>query len=575
MQRKSLLPVLTLVALALLGAVCSVSLAAAPPNPQCVVTNLRAIHHHAHPSYATLKEAVEVATARDTLQVQGTCYGDTTITKDLTIIAQSNPAFGPATLDGMNTAANLGSVLTIDNAVNVAITGLIITGGETPLGGGIFNAGGLTLKDSTVTANTAQAEPRPGSLTLASSTITANTAEVEPSPSIEMERQESAGGGIYNDQGSLTLEDSTVTANRTLGVVEPQVGSLGGGGIYNEEGSLRLRNSTVSGNEAKSAGGGIKNSGGQVWITDSILSTNTAERAGFHGVGCSRGAGIDSAGGQVRLINSTVALNASVGGECGGGGIGNTEASTMIVNNTTVTENKSTGEGGGIYNEEGSLTLNNSSVSDNEAKGGQPNGRGGGIGNVGGASLTLNNSTVSGNSTGLSGGGVANLESSFTLNSTTVTENKSTDEGGGIYNWRGSVMHINDSTVSGNTTEAAPRSRPHGGGIYNEGSLALDDSTVSRNTAENGGGIFNEDLLELSGSSSVRRNQASKDGGGIYNLAGSVTFNDSASVTRNEASIPGSGGGIFNNKTGGATVVFEVGWTGMVSHNEPENIEEL
>jgi len=36
-----------------------------------------------------------------------------------------------------------------------------------------------------------------------------------------------------------------------------------------------------------------------------------------------------------------------------------------------------------------------------------------------------------------------------------------------------------------------------------------------------------------------------------------------------------SASGILDNKTGGATLVFEIAWTGTVSRNEPENIEEL
>ena len=54
-----------------------------------------------------------------------------------------------------------------------------------------------------------------------------------------------------------------------------------------------------------------------------------------------------------------------------------------------------------------------------------------------------------------------------------------------------------------------------------------------------------------------------------------VTFNGSSSLTRSEASTPGAGGGIFNNKTGGAAIVFGVGWSETGSDNEPENIEEV
>jgi hypothetical protein len=58
-------------------------------------------------------------------------------------------------------------------------------------------------------------------------------------------------------------------------------------------------------------------------------------------------------------------------------------------------------------------------------------------------------------------------------------------------------------------------------------------------------------------------------GGGIYNV-GEVILNDLASVTRNTASV--RDGGIFNDESLEAKLIFGTGWEGTVSGNEPDDI---
>jgi nitrous oxidase accessory protein NosD len=186
--------------------------------------------------YATFQAAVKAAASGDTLNVQGTCEGDTAIGKNLTIQGQ-----GPAaTLDGEQQS---GSVVSIRSAT-VSISGLTITGGNSP-----FEGGGIrTLGEPTVT--------------LTNSTVTAN-------------RAVSKGGGIYEERGTLTLTNSTVSGNT----------ALTGGGIYSaiiDPGlTLTLTNSTVSGNTARYEGGGIYLGVGTAHIEErSSVTGNTAGRRG-------------------------------------------------------------------------------------------------------------------------------------------------------------------------------------------------------------------------------------------------------------------------------------------------------
>ena len=152
-----------------------------------------------------------------------------------------------------------GSVFGIGSNTTIVISGLTITGGVGN-GGGILNAGTLTLDNCAISGNLA-GDPTNGGgtgagiwnyidakLTLNNSTISGNSAIGNLSYSA------SRGGGIAN-YGILTLNNSTVSGNSaTQGF---------GGGISNSlnTSTLTLNNSTVSDNSATGGGGGIDNRG--------------------------------------------------------------------------------------------------------------------------------------------------------------------------------------------------------------------------------------------------------------------------------------------------------------------------
>lgn len=210
---------------------------------------------------------------------------------------------------------------------------------------------------------------------------------------------------------------------------------------------------------------------------------------------------------------------------------------SVELNGLTVQNGRSPARGGGISNA-GTLTLTNSAVSDNTA----PFLSGGGIEQLG--TLTLNHSTVSGNTSGSSGGGIINFgASSITLlESSTVSGNTAVGDAGGISN-AGTLTLIN-STVSGNTAGIGKV----GGGIVNFATGAtttLESSTVSGNTASVGGGIANTGggATLTATNTTVSGNTSSSIGGGIYN-AGQMTLNNST-ISGNTAPTS-SGGGIYH-----------------------------
>jgi|GEM_PF-4245984 len=144
------------------------------------------------------------------------------------------------------------------------------------------------------------------------------------------------------------------------------------------------------------------------------------------------------------------------------------------VNGITVT-NGSAADGGGIKNL-GTASLTNDTITANTASGGG----GGGILNWFGATITLADDTISGNTAATStvGGGLFNAGGTATLTNDTISGNSSGDDGGGggIANYYGGTVTLLNDTLSGNTVGAFSGG---GGAIYNDsGSTVNTEGTI-------------------------------------------------------------------------------------------------
>jgi len=158
---------------------------------------------------------------------------------------------------------------------------------------------------------------------------------------------------------------------------------------------------------------------------------------------------------------------------------------TLTLNNSTVSGNSISGNGGGIYNG-GTLTLINSTVSGNTSYF-----SGGGIYNEATGTLTLNNSTVSGNLAD-TGGGISNDGGTLRLINNTISDNIARGPGGGILNGgAGAQMEMIFCTIYGNTSNES------GGGIWNGATnsasqLVMRNSLVAGNKASQGPDILGQ-----------------------------------------------------------------------------------
>ena len=270
-------------------------------------------------------------------------------------------------------------IFTVDSGADVKLVGLTITGGLASNGGGIDNAGTLTLINSTVSSNSVSA----GSLY--------------------------GGGGIYST-GTLTVTNSTFASNSAFGA---------GGGILSY-GLLTVTNSTFATNSAELGGGifsgaGIFGHRGTETVTNCTFVFNSAERTpeGAAGVG----GGIYNADGTLTVTSSTFAFNSADHG----GGIFNN--GTLTVTNSTFAFNSANYDGGGIANEgmpAATLTVTNSTIVFNSAN------YGGGIYNTYGT-LTVSGSTIIGNFASDDGGGIFNIGSLIDGGGNTITGNRPND----------------------------------------------------------------------------------------------------------------------------------------------------
>jgi hypothetical protein len=278
------------------------------------------------------------------------------------------------------------------------------------------------------------------------------------------------------------------------------------------------------------------------------------------------------AGQTVTLSDLTIADgtgSGSLNGRTVGGGLFN-EADTVILRRVSVSGNTvpSRGIGGGIYNDvHGSMVLNDSTVSDNRVSRDSFTGA---IENLG--TLTLNRTTVSGNSApGLGGtlvgtsienaggkltidhslitgntGGIASggSGSQIIVSASTITNNTGY-AGAGISNSVGKAT-ITDSTIANNSTQYV------GGGLYNQvGQMIVSGSTIAGNTALYGGGIEVASGSFRMINCTISGNTAQNEGGGLWAgyIHSGVLELTSVTITLNTSLNPssgyGGGGGVY------------------------------
>ena len=168
--------------------------------------------------------------------------------------------------DGLIIDADAASrVLTVnaDASRPVELIGLTVQNGYARNGAGVFNAGALTVRNSTFTKGIATWSGGAiynyfGSLDVVNSDMARNFAS-------------STGGGIFNSWGTARVVNSTLKGNSA---------EREGGAVYDYYGSLSISNSLLVGNTASLYGGGIYDDRGTFDIADCTIAGNGANHGG-------------------------------------------------------------------------------------------------------------------------------------------------------------------------------------------------------------------------------------------------------------------------------------------------------
>ncbi len=263
----------------------------------------------------------------------------------------------------------------------------------------------------------------------------------------------SSGSTSREGGGVLVRGMSNLTLNNTL--FSQNMASEGGAIALISDSKAVMNNSTVTGNSSTSFGGGAVNvQGSSITLNNSRLLNNWA----------------DTNGGGIAVYE--------VGSNSG----------SLIVNNSAVSENYAKSLGGAMYANRSRIEVFDSTVSNNST-----NGDGGGISGRANAGIYLTNSTVSGNSAGSTSddhGGALTLSfaSSAGLTNATVIGNSAGGYGGGFH-VVSSRVNTTNSLISGNmaATSAAEvySNGVSSGVIADNNNLFGNDSTSNTNAFAN------------------------------------------------------------------------------------------
>ena len=325
------------------------------------------------------------------------------------LITNSIKLYGPGATNLIISGNNLSRIFNFSAGVTSSISDLTIRDGRTADGitnylvsgnggdgGGIYNAGTLTVSRCVFTANKTG---NGGAGVLG----TNNFGGAGGSGG--------SGGALYN-QGTLILNDCIVSTNAT--------GSGGNGGPR----SLNVNQNGAAGPGGTGGAGGSICNLGTLILTGCLFSGNSAGLGGYGGTGGLGTGGAGGSGGGIWNQHGTITMTACTlsGNLCGGGNNGG-YAGPYSVNNSGGTGGVG-GSGGGVGNQRGNITITSCTFSGNSTGTG---------GNGGGAAVTVGWGGLGGN-----GAGIWNDEGTMKVIASTISSNLCLGGGRGVYGGNGS-----------------------------------------------------------------------------------------------------------------------------------------
>jgi len=433
-------------------------------------------------------------------------------------------------------------------------------GNSAGFGGGIYAGSGcdVHIKAGTIEYNSASVSANGGgggvSVNDPSHFFIGDENNAASCPQIKNNTSVCDGGGVYAINSGIIIFNGEITGNS----------SKHGGGVYvtNASGSytVTMHKGNIDNNESSGvflAGG---NGATSFIMNGGSISGNTIVKTGGHDYG---GAGICALDGHSVTINGgTINGNKNldedvISNEEGdtarnGGGIAMVQKSsgvgTLTITGGTISNNETTGNGGGIYSEDGGIV----SIKGTAAK----------------------RVTISGNKASTSGGGIylnankgtATAGSTVTIQYADINENKALDndgDGGGIYS-RSTNLSLSNCTFRGNQVLTT---KSNGGGI-DFGSagyrLDVDKCLFTSNDAFWGGAMYFSNAVTVAITNSEFYSNTARQGGGLMIYGGTITasgcYFGGNQTTTHGSYAPDAGGAI---SVSGATLTIgssNIGW---------------
>ncbi len=449
-------------------------------------------------THTTVSSALGAASAGDVISINRSTHTEANVNvkKDVTVIG--------GTVDTIWRAASApnsgtGRVMSVEAGHNVTVRNLTFMHGDTTEdGGGIFNAGALTLENVGFERNSAN---KGGGIALISgSSLNAHNVALS-------ENSAERGGALSNIGATVTITNSSITTNT----------AALGGGIYQNFGNFTIEDSTLRANIASSNGGAVDHNGGNLTVRNALVRDNYANFGGA----------LSTASGNLFVVGSQVISNDAL--YQGGAIFGSPYARISVTQESEISNNSTTsGSGGGIYHTGESLLVSSSVVNSNQVGG--ANSRGAGIFIFDGGNATIAFSTIGGNIAQNGGGGIAfsgseaddTLKLSYSL--LFLNSAGTNKEGGAFLQTQGGGVDIVNTTLSSNIG----RSQLH----LLDGALTLTHATVYNGF---GGGL--------------------KRDAGTLTLQNSIVAGNSGTECDGTITIPASAPNLASDSSCGASIV--------------------
>ena len=273
------------------------------------------------------------------------------------------------------------------------------------------------------------------------------------------------------------------------------------------------------------------------------------------------GRGVYVSSGTFNMYGGSITGNKAQDAKGRGGGVYVYSGSgTFNMYGGSITGNRATGDGGGVYKSGSNSSFNmyGGSITGNTA-----NSYGGGV-YVDGGGFTMSGGTIGGTKTGETntatyGGGGVYAKANFEMTGGSITGNE-TNRGGGVYvTGKGSFTMSASADGQNIPSITGNNATENGGGVYVVGSSSTFKMTGGSiggtnendaNTADRGGGVCVDcGKFTMSASAdgqnipSITGNNATENGGGVYVIGSSSTFEmTGGSITGNNAAY---GGGVY------------------------------